>query len=151
MFEKILVCLDGSILAEQILPLVEAQAKQFNSQVVFLQIVPFPMAQVIEAGATYYDAKVLAEQEEASFQKAISYLQNVSLTFKAKSIKVETVVIKNSLIGKSILGYAGENKIDLVAIATHGHGGLGRLVFGSVADYILRESGLPMLVIRPKK
>jgi len=48
------------------------------------------------------------------------------------------------------LSYAEGNNINLIAIATHGRSGLRRGVFGSVADYVLRESGLPMLVIRPR-
>jgi nucleotide-binding universal stress UspA family protein len=151
MFEKILVCLDGSILAEQILSLVEVQAKKFNSKVILMQVVPLSATQIIEAGATFTNAKILAEQESINFDKATSYLENVSLTFKAKSIPVEAVVSKAPIVGKAILSYAGEKGVSLIAIATHGHGGLGRMVFGSVADYILRESGLPMLVIRPKK
>lgn len=151
MFEKILVCLDGSILAEQILSLVEAQAKKFNSKVILLQVVPLTATQIIGAGATFSDAGILAQQEQYNFDKATSYLENVCLMFKSKSIQVQAVVIKEALIGKAILSYAAENKVDLIAIATHGHGGFGRVVFGSVADYILRESGLPMLVIRPKK
>jgi nucleotide-binding universal stress UspA family protein len=151
MFEKILVCLDGSILAEQILSLVEAQAKKFNSKVILLQVVPLTATQIIGAGATYTDAGVLAEQEQIGFDKAALYLENVSLMFKSKSIPVQAVVIKSAPVGRAILTYAGENGVDLIAIATHGHGGFGRMVFGSVADYILRESGLPMLVIRPRK
>jgi nucleotide-binding universal stress UspA family protein len=151
MFEKILVCLDGSILAEQILSLVEIQAKKFNSKVILLQVVPLTATQIVEAGATFTDAGLLAEQEQISFDKATSYLENVSLAFKSKSIPVEAVVIKTFPVGKAILSYAEKNKVDLIAIATHGHGGFGRMVFGSIADYVLRESGLPMLVIRPKK
>jgi nucleotide-binding universal stress UspA family protein len=47
--------------------------------------------------------------------------------------------------------YAQDNAIDLICIATHGRSGLGRVVFGSVADIVLRKSGLPILVIKPKE
>jgi nucleotide-binding universal stress UspA family protein len=52
-------------------------------------------------------------------------------------------------VGTTIIDYAIQNEVDLIAIATHGEGGLKRLVFGSVADFVLRNSGIPMLVIRP--
>jgi len=52
---------------------------------------------------------------------------------------------------KAILQYAKENAIKLIAIATHGHGGLKRMFFGSVADKVLRESGVPVLVIKSQK
>jgi nucleotide-binding universal stress UspA family protein len=54
-------------------------------------------------------------------------------------------------VGEAIVSYADENSISLIAIATHGRSGLGRLVFGRVADFVLREAGLPILVIKPKK
>jgi nucleotide-binding universal stress UspA family protein len=151
MFEKILVCLDGSKLAEQILPLVEAQAKQFNSKVILLQVVYSPSPQVIQAGATYNDPKILSEQEQVNVENAKSYLESVRLLLQSKGITGESVVLRNYSIGRSIMDFAEKNSIGLIAIATHGHGGLGRLVFGSVAEQVLRESGLPMLLIRPQK
>jgi len=61
------------------------------------------------------------------------------------------VTIRGLQVGEAIVSYANENNISLIAIATHGRSGLGRLVFGSVADFVLRETGLPILVIKPKK
>jgi nucleotide-binding universal stress UspA family protein len=151
MFEKILVCLDGSKLSEQILPLVEGQALKFRSKVILLQVVTVPTATIIQAGATYSDPKILAEQERVHLKEATTYLENVSQSLQSKGLQVEAVVIEAFQVGKAILNYAEENGINLIAIATHGHGGLGRLVFGSIAEYVLRESGLPMLVIRPNK
>jgi nucleotide-binding universal stress UspA family protein len=52
--------------------------------------------------------------------------------------------------GESIVSYADENGFGLIALVTHGRSGLGRLVFGSVADFIIRRSGLPILLIKPK-
>jgi len=54
-------------------------------------------------------------------------------------------------IGDIIVNYAEQNEIDLIAIATHGHSGLARMVFGSVADFVLKNSGHPILVITPKE
>lgn len=92
----------------------------------------------------------MAEHARINYEKAAFYLENVNLRFKAKNISVETVIIKAAPVGKAILDYAQDNSISLIAIVTHGHGGLRRLVFGSAADHVLRESGLPILVIRPQ-
>jgi nucleotide-binding universal stress UspA family protein len=57
-----------------------------------------------------------------------------------------------TLLGKAeeaIIRYARDNQIDLIALATHGRGGLQNTLFGSVAQHVLRESGLPLLLIRP--
>jgi len=52
---------------------------------------------------------------------------------------------------KAILQYAKENAVKLIAIATHGHGGLKRMLFGSVADKVLREAGIPVLVAKSQE
>jgi len=69
---------------------------------------------------------------------------------REKGLQVECV----SLLGipkDEILKYAVKHQVQLIALSTHGHHGLRRIVSGSVADAILRESGLPMLVIRPEE
>lgn len=115
-----------------------------------MRIVPLLVSEIVEAGATYNDPKIAAEKEQLDFEQSTSYLGNLSVEFKARNISVETVIIKAAPVGKAILDYAEEQRINLIAIGTHGRGGLGRLVFGSVADHVLRESGLRMLVIRSK-
>jgi nucleotide-binding universal stress UspA family protein len=151
MFENILVCLDGSKLAEQILPYVEAQALQFKSKVTLFHVVPFPTSNIVEAGATYMDESKQDEQTRVNFEKSSTYLEALSHPLQEKGIKLEAMIIKAPHIGNAIVDYAKENHIDLIGIATHGHGGLGQLVFGSVFENVLRESGLPMLVIKPQK
>lgn len=150
MFKNILVCLDGSKLAEQILPLSEEQALHFSSRVTLLQIIPIPEVAIVQAGATYKDANIIEEQTQTAMEKAKPYMEDIAKKFREKGIPVEVVIQEESSIGKAIIEFSQKHHIDMIAIATHGHGGLGRLVFGSVADYILRTSGLPMLLIRPK-
>ena len=150
MFEKILVCLDGSKLAEQILPLAEAQALRFSSRVTLLQIVSVSAGEVVQAGATYQDIKSTGEPKQIALGKAKPYMENVTKTFREKDIPVEVVIQEGSNVGQAIIEFAEKHQIDLIAMSTHGHGGLGRLVFGSVADHVLRTSSLPMLLIRPK-
>jgi nucleotide-binding universal stress UspA family protein len=52
---------------------------------------------------------------------------------------------------ESIVDYAEKNRLELVALTTHEEGGLGRLVFGSTAVYVLRESSRPVLIIKPQR
>ena len=150
MFEKILVCLDGSNLSEQILPFAEAQALKFNSRVILFRVVTISSNSIVQAGATYQDAKDHADQAQNDFAKATVYLENVTRSLQAKGIQSQVEVVKAPSVGKAILDYAENNHVDLIAIATHGHSGLGHLVFGNVAEHVLKQSGLPMLVIRPK-
>ena len=148
MFQKILVCLDGSKLAEQILPYAAEQAARFGSSLVLFQVVTLasvPAPTGIESVPVAVPDNLLKDAEDA----AKDYLNGLALPLRDKGLNVQCV----SLIGhpaESIVSYAEENRFDLVAIATHGRSGLRRLVFGSVADYVIRKSGLPILLIKPK-
>jgi len=143
LFEKILVCLDGSELAEQVLPYAEEQAKRFGSKVILLRVVP-----VASTTAMATAAEVAAEQIAGDTGQAERYLEDVAQGLRRNGLDVETRVLQGKE-GGAIVEYAHRSGIDLIAIATHGRSGLGRAVFGSVADYVLRESGLPVLVVRP--
>ncbi len=145
MFKKILVCLDGSELAEQILPYVEAQAMCFQSQVTLAKVVG-----LISAGSQDHKGKTIFYYLKQAEEEAKDYLEKVAESLRLKGLQVNYIVLQTGLVGDAIVGYAHDQKFDLIAIATHGHGGLGRLLLGSVADYILQKSGLPILVIRPK-
>ena len=148
MFQKILVCLDGSKLAEQILPYAAEQAARFGSSLVLFQVVSLasvPAPTGIESVPVAVPDNLLAEAEAA----AKEYLEGVAGPLREQGLKVQCVTV----IGhpaESIVSYAEENKFELVAIATHGRSGLKRLVFGSVADSVIRKSGRPILLIKPK-
>jgi nucleotide-binding universal stress UspA family protein len=153
MFEKILICLDGSKLAEQILPYATEQALRFDSKVALLHVTSIPdrIAMASIAGATPQTPGMI--EEEARRQKAEmkDYLEGVAGALATKGLGVEHIILEPSRVGEAIVKYAHDNSFDLICIATHGHSGLGRVVFGSVADHVLRQSGLPILLIRPEK
>ena len=69
MFERILVCLDGSEYAEQILPYAESEALVHNSEVVLLRVVSGPKMTVVESGAIYREIQELAEKEKSDTRK----------------------------------------------------------------------------------
>ena len=145
MFNRILVCLDGSKLAEQILPYVEAQAVAFNSSVELVQVVLVSGKESPDYPTTYTELLRLAETD------ARQYLEQVAESLRKKGIKVFCATLTTTPVGYAIVNYAqAVGSFDLIAVATHGHGGLGKLIMGSVADYVLQKSGLPILVIKPK-
>jgi nucleotide-binding universal stress UspA family protein len=152
MFKRILVCLDGSRLAEQIMPYAAEEAICFQSKLVLLQVVQEPVAFSPgfpgEAPVPVQTEIMVAGAKEALIS-AKKYLEKLARPLRKKGIQVRTVAIPGGA-GEAILDYANTNNISLIAIATHGRGGLRRAVFGSVADHVLRESGLPVLVIRPQ-
>ena len=153
MFEKILVCLDGSGLAEQILPYATEQALAFRGKLVLLEVVPEPVVYspgIPGAPPVPVHTGILVEQTKQTLNRAKDYLEELATPLRKRGIQVETVAILGRA-GEAILNYAGSNSVGLITIATHGHGGLRRALFGSVADHVLRESHLPVLVIRPQE
>lgn len=152
MFKKILVCLDGSKLAEQILPYAQEQARSFNSDVVLLHAIPEPV--IVPPGipgAPGYPIQTseMVKEMGEEIVKAREYLDNIAASFQEMGLNTKCVTLQGPA-GESIVNYANKNRIGLIAMATHGRSGVGRTILGSVADFVLRESGLPILIIRPK-
>ncbi|MFW6126223.1 MAG: universal stress protein [Chloroflexota bacterium] len=155
MFDRILVCLDGSDLAEQVLPYVTEQASRFHSTVVLLEVVRPSSSFVTPVAPGAGPAAPVFTQEDANRvlreeQEAESYLARIAQRLGERGLGVEWVT-RYGDPGTGVVTYAAEGNVDLIALATHGRGGLGRLVFGSVADHVLRQSGLPILLIRPRE
>jgi nucleotide-binding universal stress UspA family protein len=151
-FKKILVCLDGSKLAEQILPYAAEVALHFEGRLVLFQVIPEPVAfspGIPGTASVPVQTDTMLQEAKKALDEATDYLENVAKPLRKKGIRVEAVSVLGRA-GQAILDYAGMNNVNLITIATHGRSGLRRGVFGSVADYVLRQSGLPMLVIRPE-
>jgi len=145
-FENILVCLDGSYLSEAILPSVIALAEHFHSKIVLLNVIVVPSVLAglgkteIEPG----DSARLTESEE----KAYDYLDDIAETWREKGLNVECATVEGTL-EESITTYAKTYEIDLIALTTHDRGALSRLIVKSTTDFVLRKSGIPVLVICP--
>jgi len=152
-FKKILVCLDGSTAAEEILPYVADEALSHHSKVVLLRVVSLPEITIPisipgEAGIPMSTQGALRrtrnEESEAS-----DYLRRIAEPMRKKGLDVESVVLPG-ISGETIISYAQNNGFELIAIATHGHGGMRRFVLGSTADFVLHHSSLPILIVRPE-
>jgi nucleotide-binding universal stress UspA family protein len=154
MFSKILVCLDGSRLAEQIIPYATEQALHFKCKVVLLQVYNISSSIAAAAaggaaGTSMVGPDMIKEEISRLESEAITYLNEVAISLKEQGLDV-SVAISQGTAGDTIVSFAQAEGVDLIALATHGHSGLGRVVFGSVADKVLRDSGLPILIIKPQ-
>jgi nucleotide-binding universal stress UspA family protein len=147
MYTRILAALDGSDLAEQILPHVEALAEKFSATVILLRATT-PVQQVVAAElgieGVFVDPMLIIEEER---REAARYLEQVAERLRRRGITVQCVQPEGSP-AKTILEHARGTNTDLIALTTHGHGGLGRLIFGSVADEVLRKAVCPLLLVR---
>jgi len=152
MFTKILVCLDGSKLSEQILQFASEEALSSDKEVVLLRVVPLMHSTTIAVPGVISSippSPPAPKQLAAEEAEATAYLDARAASLKKIGIKTECVVLVGNA-GESIVDYAHQNKIDLIAIATHGRSGLKRILFGSVTEYVIRNSKLPILLIKPK-
>lgn len=152
MFKKILVCLDGSEIAERIIPFVKEEALAMGSGIILLRVVSLPGNLTLGVPgfpSVPFHTPAMPEQLKKEYSIAKTYLKRVAQPIREQGIKVKCETLLG-LPGPAIISYANENNIDLVAISSHGHSGLRNVLLGSVAEYIVRESGLPIMMIRPK-
>jgi nucleotide-binding universal stress UspA family protein len=152
MYKKVAVCLDGSELAEQVLPYAAEVAQRFGGSIVLLRVVSQPviMAPGIPgaSGMPVVTAGMQKRVEDAE-RDAEAYLRPLAdRLLKDYQLQAECVTTIGDA-GRTIVDYAAGNGVELIAIATHGRSGPGRVLFGSVADFVVRHSKLPLLLIRP--
>lgn len=144
MFHTILVPLDGSERAEKILPYVEELALARGSKLILLEVVE-PSAYLV---GSYETMPYFSQDMAVSVMKeAKSYLETVAGDYRARGLEVTTMV-KHGLVVRTILEIADEEQVDLIAMASHGRTGLGRVFYGSVAAGILQQADRPILLIR---
>jgi nucleotide-binding universal stress UspA family protein len=149
MYKKILVPLDGSKLAECVLPHVESIAKGCGTEsITFIRV-----AEPIRTSASaeedgFYSGKAWQQMESDSRAAARRYIDQLASRIKYDGINVQTEVLTDKRAGDLIADYATKNEFDLIVIATHGRSGISRWVWGSVTDKILRSACVPVLMVR---
>lgn len=145
MYKKILVPLDGSELAECVLPHVESIAKGCDvGSVVFVRALDIYIPSAAQA---YLGEEQKREMDERAEAAAREYLDQVVSRVKLGGVEVQKQFITGKA-AESITEYATKSDADLIVIATHGRSGISRWVWGSVADRILRSACVPVLMVR---
>jgi nucleotide-binding universal stress UspA family protein len=149
MYERILVGLDGSQLAERVLPYVEALAEKFGSRLVLVEAVapievPVPAAGLAPDLALPMD---FGEIEDEERQAARRYLGGVATRLRERGRTVELLQPEGDPAAV-LLEQARTLNADLIALTTHGRSGLSRLFYGSVAEAVLHEAPCPVLLVR---
>ena len=153
MYSKIIVPLDGSPFAERVLPHVEALAAKFGSVLVLVSIVPvramlagqsLVAASMVPVDSQYVDVAGSMDAEE---QRARDYLDITATRLRSKGLRVECAWAEGRP-AEEVVGQAIYRHADLIAMTTHGRGGLSRLFMGSVADEVLHLSPCPVLLVR---
>jgi len=136
----ILVPLDGSALAEAVLPAVTRLAQAFGSRVTLASV-------SIEARLASETAEMLEAQQQA-VERMTGYLARHADRLGAAGLTAGVEILAGESPAEVLLERIGRGDIDLVALTTHGRGGLSRWAYGSVADRLIRTAGTPVLVLR---
>jgi nucleotide-binding universal stress UspA family protein len=169
MFKKILVPCDGSDLAQgSVFPHVESLAEKMDAEVIILRVVspppgrsgsafkpgapelPIPLPVTPEDALTalhpiYRDQEIASAEDEA--RRSVAQAEGM---FRDKGVKVRSQVLLGQP-AEEIIDYAAEQDVDLIVMCSHGRSGIGRWVFGSVTEKVLRGTASPVLVIRPEQ
>jgi nucleotide-binding universal stress UspA family protein len=151
---RVLIPLDGSALAESILQPVLALLDGAQTEYTLLQIIG-PVAELsygpIGGNFTGFPQALqqLQQLEQQESRSAHDYLERLAERLRASSFAIKTRVALNERPATAILDHASAHPTDLIALATHGRGGLKRLVLGSVGDKVLRGAATPVFVYRP--
>lgn len=143
---RLLVTLDGSTLAEQALPPAREVARAVGaSEVALLRVVEPPNYSAYGAAEAY---AYLPVDIEAELAEAGDYLRQLAGTLEGGAAHLELLTAQGRPAA-SIVETARERGSDLIAMATHGRGGLARLVLGSVATEVLQTARVPLLLCPP--
>jgi nucleotide-binding universal stress UspA family protein len=140
---RILVTLDGSDLSESIVRRLDALGGPAVADLVLLRVVLLPTYPLYGDGYAY-----IPFDEEAERAAADEYVAAVADRLKNQGWSVESIVTVG-LAADAIVQTARDQKADMIAMATHGYGGLARFVLGSVATSVLHRAPAPLMLARP--
>ena len=143
-FQHILVPIDGSETAYAAVDQAVQLAKTFNGKITVVQVMtldPYIAAEYITAAQT----NDLIERARTSIQAT---LEEAKAKFSAEGLQVEARLLEGQVIHQEIINAAKETNADLIVIGSHGRTGLKKLFLGSVAQNILGDTGVPVLVVR---
>lgn len=145
MYEKILVPLDGSKRAEMIRPHVRELASRFQATVILIMVIE----PINTSGIGETLISISEEVIDNTLKESQSYLDGVASKFRDKGIDCKTIIAHGPVVEK-IIEVAKTEDADLIAMTSHGYGGLTRIFYGSVAAGILNRVDRPLFIVRSR-
>ncbi|MDV2468487.1 universal stress protein [Acinetobacter chinensis] len=143
-YQNILVPVDGSETSYSAVAKAVEFSKAFGSKITVVQVLaldPYIAAEYITSTQT----NELIERARSSIIKT---LEEAAEKFKAEGVNVESKLIEGQVIHREIVNTAKEINADLIVIGSHGRTGIKKLFLGSVAQSVLGETEIPVLVVR---
>lgn len=155
MYKRILVPLDGSKLAETVLPHVEVMAKAGDGEVVLATVTEHISARGRTVQITDSSGALPALEPVVKMPVAVGkmqrqgqrYLDRIARRLSKKGVNVRTAVLLGHP-AEELSSFAWQEEADLIIMASHGRSGLTRWALGGVSDKVLRASHVPVLMVR---
>jgi len=145
MYRRIMVPLDGSELAECVLPHIEAIGKLSKASVELVHVIePFELPTRGGIALSIDDLKQIAAHSK---HDAENYLNGIVQRLKLAGIEARSKILTGRA-ADSLVDHIHKSNFDLIIMATHGRSGISRWVWGSVAEKILHSSSIPVLIVR---
>ncbi len=147
-YERIVVPLDGSPLAEEAIPHAETVARATGAAIHLVRVVdtpPLTRVGMVGLGIEQAARSAALKRIEAEEVEATEYLAAMRERLVARGLATTTAVVTGEVVPE-LLGAVGPR--DLLVMTTHGRTGLARWFFGSVAEAVIRRSPVPVLVVR---
>jgi nucleotide-binding universal stress UspA family protein len=146
--KSVIVPLDGSELAERVIPSVVALAKAMNIEVVLFRAYSIPYS--VYSGTEGYSAINFEELIAAVKDEAVGYLEKKTAELKTDGLAKVSYVAKEGLSADEVIALGRATPDNLIAMCSHGRSGVKRWVLGSVTETVVRHSGDPVLVVRAR-
>lgn len=144
MYKKILVPLDGSPLAEAVLPHVQALAESLGAEIILLRVAVNPAAEF-----AFSDPSLASDVVDTMEAETLDYIQSIRARLQRAGLRT-SFLIREGSTAETILVVAEEIHADLIAMSTHGRSGVSRWLLGSIADRVVHHSPIPVFLIRPQ-
>jgi nucleotide-binding universal stress UspA family protein len=145
MYDKIAVPLDGSPVAECVIPHIEALAKSPSSEVQLITVIePVEIPTLGRIALTEDDLKLIHTEME---KDARTYHDEIAGRLRRAGIKTRSVILRGKP-AETLIEYVHNNGIDLVVMATHGRSGLTKLFWGSITEKVIRAINVPVMLIK---
>jgi nucleotide-binding universal stress UspA family protein len=142
-FKRIVVPLDGSALAEQILPRMVTLAEIEGAEITLLYVLKphsYSHEQMRDPTLPWWEKDIASAQ---------AYLFPIAARLRRRGCAISSDIVIGETVAEKIAEFARSEKADLIAIATHGSGGLSRFFYGSVADELMRTARVSVFVFHP--
>lgn len=142
--DKAIVALDGSPLAENVIPPVALLSKKMDMEILLLQVYALPRSSYV-ADEYMGDMERIRRDVRA---RASDYLDARAYQLQAEGLRRVSALALEGDAAEVIINIARRTADNLVVMCTHGRSGIGRWVLGSVTEKVVRHSGDPVLVVR---